>query len=190
MQSIIWKLDDRLAHPGDETSTQGHIEQESYSLGEHDFSLPQGIDYELMLTHAGEGILATGLIKAHVVSQCDRCLERAEFDITAEVDEYFLFELPDLTLAVSGSDADDESDYSLVSADETIDLSAPLNEALLMETPFVVLCSEDCKGLCPHCGANLNEGTCSCASRDEQKLQESPFSVLSDLKSQLDDQEN
>ena len=61
-----------------------------------------------------------------------------------------------------------------------------LNDTLIMETPFVVLCRPDCKGLCPHCGANLNEGQCDCAERvREEELSNSPFAALAGLK--LDD---
>ena len=55
-----------------------------------------------------------------------------------------------------------------------------------METPFVVLCKPDCKGLCPVCGANLNEGDCEHVAQLEHKRSEdaraaNPFSVLSNL---------
>jgi len=184
MKQVIQILDERLANPGDTLPLAGHLDEDSYSLGNHDFTLPEGIDYDLMLTNAGEGILATGLLRTHVKGICDRCLEDAEFDITGEVDEYFLFEEPDEGLY---EDEDDDLDYSLVADDHTIDLSEALFSALLMETPYVVLCQEDCKGLCPVCGANLNEEDCGHASqiehdREEAKLASSPFAALRDLK--------
>ena len=49
--------------------------------------------------------------------------------------------------------------------------------ALLLEVPLVPLCDDDCKGLCPQCGANLNEGPCGC-SRDEADVEASPFAAL------------
>ncbi|MGI6229304.1 MAG: YceD family protein [Tractidigestivibacter sp.] len=185
MQSVIFPIDERLAEAGDTLPLVGHLDEEGYSLGEHDFKLPEGIDYDLVLTNAGEGILATGMLKTHVVGTCDRCLEDAEFDINGEVDEYFLFEEPaeeDL------SDDEDEMDYSLVSPDHTIDLSGALQAALIMETPFVVLCRPDCKGLCPVCGANLNEVDCGHAAQmEEDRLKSSPFAVLANLKLDDDD---
>jgi uncharacterized protein len=45
-----------------------------------------------------------------------------------------------------------------------IDLSFGVRESLLLALPMKVLCSEDCKGLCPHCGANLNEESCDCVA--------------------------
>ena len=183
MQSVVIDLDSRLKNPGDTIPLAGHLDEAGYSLGDHDFTLPDGIDYDLVLTNAGEGILATGLLNAHVVGTCDRCLEEAEFDVAGEVDEYFLFEEP---AEDQMGDDEDEMDFSLVSSDGTIDLAEPLNAALLMETPFVVLCRPDCKGLCPVCGANLNETDCGHAAQiEEDRLASSPFAVLKDLK--LDD---
>ena len=178
MQPVILALDARLGEAGDTLPLKGHLDETSYTLGDREFSLPSGIDYDLMLTNAGEGILATGILTTHVVGTCDRCLSPAEFDVSGEVDEYYLFEEPEET----GDDDDDELDFSLVSADNTIDLSDALLSALVMETPFVVLCRPDCKGLCPVCGANLNEEDCGHAAQiEEDRLKASPFAVLASL---------
>lgn len=180
MQPVIFALDERLANPGDTLPWAGHLDETGYTLGQ-DFTLPGGIDFDIALTNAGEGILASGILRAHVKGTCDRCLEDAEFDVSAEVDEYYLFEEPE---HVEGED--DDVEFSLVSEDHTIDLSDAFLSALVMETPFVVLCREDCKGLCPVCGANLNEGDCGHAAelearREAERLESSPFSALAGL---------
>ncbi len=181
MQQITMILDDRLANAGDTLPLAGHIEQEGYSLGDHDFALPEGLDYDLMLTNAGEGILATGMVRGHVVGTCDRCLDPAAFDLAAEVDEYFLFKAPSETSSLG--DGEDDVDFALVGSDHTIDLTEALEAAVLMDTPFVVLCREDCKGLCPVCGQNLNEADCGHAAQiEEERLASSPFAALRGLK--------
>ncbi len=177
MEPVTLLIDERLASTGDALPLQGHIDQASYSLGDHDFSLPSGIDYDLVATNAGEGILVTGIIRAHVVGVCDRCLETAEFDIAGEVDGYYLFEEPEQI-----GDDEDSVDYFLVSDDDTVDITGALNQALIFETPYVVLCQPDCKGLCPVCGANLNEGDCGHdASSLRASIAESPFAALAAL---------
>ena len=179
MQPIIVPIDERLEGAGSALPLVGHVDEPGYSLGDHDFRLPEGIDYDLVLTNAGEGILASGMVRAHVVGTCDRCLEDAEFDVASELDEYFLFEAP---AEDELSDDEDEVDFSLVSDDNTIDLSGPIMAAILMETPFVVLCRDDCKGLCPTCGANLNEGDCGCAAKRAAEAEaENPFAKLKGL---------
>ncbi len=176
MERIEVHVDERLASAGDVLPLAGHIDLEGYELGNHEFSLPAGLDYDLMLTNAGDGILASGIVRAQVEGECDRCLEPASFDLSAEVNEYFLFEEPEEL-----ADDEDEVDFSLVE-DDRIDVSEAIMAALLMDTPYVVLCKEDCKGLCPRCGANLNEGDCGCAERDEERrMEESPFAALKNL---------
>ncbi len=181
VEPLLFAIDERIDEAGETLPLVGHLDAEGYELGDHSFELPSGLDYDLVLTNTGEGILATGLLRAHVVGTCDRCLERAEFDVTGEVDGYYLFEEPE-TL---GED-EDEADFELVSADNTIDLSGALVSALVMETPFVVLCREDCLGLCPVCGANLNEEDCGHVEqlereRERERLESSPFSALAGL---------
>lgn len=177
MEPLIFCIDDRLADAGSTLPFAGHLDWPTYTLGDREFDLPQGVDFDVMLTNAGEGILATGLVKAHVVGTCDRCLDPAEFDIASEVDEYYLFEEPEVT-----ADDEDEADYELVSADHTIDLAGAILTALVMDTPYVVLCREDCAGLCPVCGANLNHEDCGHAQMiAEERLKASPFAALKGL---------
>ncbi len=177
-------LDERLENPGDTLSVKGNVPQAGYELGGHHFDLPQGIDYDLVLTNAGEGILATGMIQAHVVGTCDRCLDPAEFDVDGEVDEYYLFHAP--SEDQQADDDEDDVDFALVGDDHTVDLGEAIRDTLVMETPFVVLCQPDCKGLCPVCGANLNKEDCGHAAqieaqREKERLDASPFAALRDL---------
>ncbi len=181
MQHIEAVLDDRLANAGDTYTLAGHLDEMNYELGEHEFSLPEGLDYDVVLTNAGEGILVTGIVRGRVVGTCDRCLEQAEFDLAGEVDEYYLFKAPSETGSL-GEDEDDV-DFALVGDDHTIDLTEALESAVLMDTPFVVLCREDCRGLCTVCGENLNEHDCGHAAViEEERLAASPFAALRNLK--------
>ena len=178
MNPVIFALDERLGNPGDTLSLAGHLDESGYELGEHEFELPEGIDYDLALTNAGEGILVTGMIRCHVKGACDRCLEDAEFDIAGEVDEYYLFEEPEDPESY-------EDGFELVSEDRTIDLSDAIADAVVMDTPFVVLCRPDCAGLCPTCGANLNEAPCACEDKQKDDYAASdsnPFAALKNLK--------
>lgn len=59
-----------------------------------------------------------------------------------------------------------------------VDLTDAVNECVLLAFPSKLLCSPDCKGLCPVCGGNLNANECSC---DAVSLNDNPFKVLSDL---------
>ena len=187
MRRVTTILDDRLADAGSTLVVQGHIDESGYFLGGHDFRLPNGLDYDLVLTNAGKGILVTGLVTGRVLGTCDRCLEEAVLDLTGEVEEYYLFRQE---ATADGSDTlgdDDEMDFSWVGEDHTIDLTDAISSALLMETPYVVLCREDCKGLCPVCGENLNQVDCGHGAqierrREEERMASGPFSALRKLR--------
>lgn len=60
----------------------------------------------------------------------------------------------------------DDDEYLMITHGE-VDLDTPLLEELLISLDFVYLCKEDCKGLCPKCGQDLNEGDCGCADKKE-----------------------
>ncbi len=166
-----------LSYPGSTVTKAGHLDDKELTLGGHLFQFPQGIDYDLVITNVGEGILVTGMLKTQCIAECDRCLEDAHLELSAEVDEYYLFEEPQM----SEEDEDDDNEFTLVE-DESIDLSLALMRSLVMELPFIILCKEDCKGLCPHCGCNLNEKQCDCEEHvKNERLKESPFAILSNL---------
>ena len=184
IESVVVRLDDRLANAGDTLPFVGHLDISTYELSDRVLQLPNGIDYDLMLTNAGEGILATGIVRAEVLSSCDRCLDDARFEIAGEVDEYYLFHEPDA--GVMEEDEEEGPDFALVGPNYTIDLSDALASAFMMEVPFVILCTEDCKGLCPVCGENLNHVDCGHGTLIEQEAEQrrmdaSPFAILKDL---------
>ena len=184
MDKITIALDGRLQQVGDTINHTCHLDLETYDLTERTFSLPSGMDVDVVLTNAGEGILCTGIVRAEVVGTCDRCLDEARFEVAGEVDEYFLFEEPSEDDA---AELEEEGlDYSVVGADSTIDLTDAICSAFVMEIPYVVLCQEDCKGLCPVCGENLNHVDCGHAQEqllleEQRRIENSPFAVLKQL---------
>lgn len=107
-------------------------------------------------------ISVTAEITAHVYSQCARCLEPVDAPIEATMDAEFVRE-------------PEPSDPDLYSFEGfTIDITEAVKDALVLELPLRFLCKEDCKGLCPQCGTNLNTGSCACQREDD----DNPFSVL------------
>ena len=112
---------------------------------------------------AGERVSVRGQVVSTVTSRCAKCLEPVTLELRAEMDALFARQIdpedPDL-YAFEGSKAD---------------LTDAVRDALLLELPYRFLCSEDCKGLCPTCGVNLNLGTCTC---QEGGNVTNPFSAL------------
>lgn len=176
--SVTVDLSDKLENPGESLPVSGRIDVDSYTVGDKELALPHGANYDVVLTNAGDGILVTGIVRADVTGECDRCLETAAFEVSGEIEEYYLFEEPE-------DPEEYEDGFELVSSDRVIDLGEAISDAVVMDTPFVVLCRPDCEGLCPTCGANLNDGDCGCAKQSEQARvdsDENPFAALKALK--------
>jgi uncharacterized metal-binding protein YceD (DUF177 family) len=79
---------------------------------------------------------------------CDRCLEPVTWESHGTIEETF------------GREAGEETRPL---EDETIDLEPVLEELMFLERPAKILCRADCRGLCPHCGANRNLHDCDCS---------------------------
>jgi uncharacterized protein len=95
-----------------------------------------------------------GKIEGNVVMPCRRCLTDATARVAGE--EHVIFVDSD------DEEADNPDVYPLDSRADEIDLRPAVREAWLLAVPGFLLCREDCKGLCPTCGADLNAGDCKC----------------------------
>lgn len=110
---------------------------------------------------------------------CARCLEPVRYDIDRDFD---------LLYRPQGVDAgheelsvtDAEAEISYYSGDGLL-LEDVLREQVLLSLPLKALCQDQCKGLCPQCGKNLNQETCSCAL----KAVDPRWLALQDLKNKL-----
>lgn len=93
-----------------------------------------------------------GFISARVSSECALCLEPVEEVLEFEIHSKFSETADDL--------GPDEEAWSMSS--NKVNLSDAVLTNLLIEIPVKFVCSKDCKGLCPKCGANLNKSNCGC----------------------------
>ena len=83
--------------------------------------------------------------------ECDRCLKAMKKNYTFQFSHILIAQVPK-----------DESDDYIQAPDYKLDTVSLLRDDILLELPSKFLCKESCKGLCPKCGKNLNEGECSC----------------------------
>ena len=86
---------------------------------------------------------------------CDRCGKRTSREEEYEFEHWLAREL---------SSGDENDDYILVPTG-TLDMDELVMTDVTLELPFQLLCREECKGLCPVCGADLNETTCNCNTK-------------------------
>lgn len=119
-----------------------------------------------LIVGASQNLSVTGEATANVVTRCSRCLEEVRFPISAKLDAEFTRQ----------PDPEDPDQYVFEAS--SIDLTDAIRDALTLELPLRVLCKEDCKGLCPKCGVNLNTGSCSCPKGSGKP---NPFEALKSI---------
>jgi uncharacterized protein len=115
--------------------------------------VPDGaeVNVEVTLSSYPGGVMALGTVEAPWTGECRRCGGPVAGEVRAEVRERYV--------AQSETDVDDEA-YPL--AHDELDLEPLARDAVLLELPLAPLCTPDCQGLCPQCGINRNEETCTC----------------------------
>ncbi len=116
---------------------------------------------------------AQGTLRTAVRLTCDRCL--TEYDFSVVVEFHLLLEVPEDEDDWSVKELDNGAELELMEVDEpAADLMEILRQQLFLSLPVKQLCSPDCQGLCPSCGANLNSGSCACATETDS----TPFAAL------------
>ena len=114
------------------------------------------------LSAAGAGrFYFSGRFSGSTLGECRRCLVEVSTEIGAEV--HLLF--ADAEAEVESDEDPDVFPLSAGRSGSEVDLRSALREQWLLEVPAFVLCRPDCKGLCPTCGLNLNQGVCSHARK-------------------------
>ncbi len=116
-------------------------------LGTEVIGVPEGSDshLDIQLQAVVEGVLVTGHVDAQLRGECSRCLTELEDEASFEFQELFYH---------PGREVEEDE---LTIVDETVDIEEPLRGAVVLELPFTPLCAEDCPGLCPDCGFDLNQ---------------------------------
>lgn len=141
-------------------------------MPELDFSLDfeiTGVSASIIYTVNSDEIALSVDAEATLVGECARCLSDAEVQQHAEFSEI---------IPIYREASKPDSDVEYYSDGNTLVLDKLLIDALLLSAPTRFLCSDECKGLCPRCGANLNITTCDCQNEPDEF---NPFSSLKGL---------
>ena len=139
--------------------TLGEIRASDPAVAGLGFAFDEPIRVTGQLQKAGEGeFLWRGRIHGVVLGECRRCLTdvKQELDVPADV----LF-------STDPEAAEDPSVYPVPQNASQVDVSTAVREEVALAISPLVLCREDCAGLCPRCGADLNAGPCECARSAE-----------------------
>ncbi len=104
-----------------------------------------GIRYRLFVQLVGRELLARGELEQDFEAVCSRC--GGDFDFTVTV--------PDFLVSL---ETDEKTEFA--------DLTDELRQSIILALPTYPVCRADCRGLCPTCGKNLNEGPCTCVHEE------------------------
>lgn len=162
-------------------SLVGDATAEELGLSDTDGKLRGPVSVSLDLAKADEMIAVTGVLEGTAIRQCVRCLKDYDDALAFSVHAAFAREGKESKVGVRqaktgdprrgrpGSvktetdvEPEDEGDDRYFYQGDHIELAPMLREHIILASPMQPLCRENCAGLCPRCGKDLNEGPCQC----------------------------
>jgi len=134
-------------------------------------------ELNLQATRAGERVELAGSINAVVGFECDRCLKPLSVPVEQSFDVLYA---PPLGTGDENELGDNDLSIGFYQG-EAINIDDLVREQIELALPMSRICNEACRGLCPECGANLNDEQCACkAERTDAR-----WAALEQLKSKL-----
>jgi len=109
---------------------------------DRDIKIKDSVQLDLEIYNTRDSFVVKGTLEAELILSCSRCLKKYSSPIKLDISE-----------DVMKSEMEDE---------EELYLDDIIVDNIILSLPMKPLCSEDCKGICPECGQNLNEGECDC----------------------------
>jgi len=144
-----------------------------------ELELLRPVNVDLEISKGADHIRIQGSIKGVLQVACHRCLKPFPLPLDEPVD-VFLVEEQKVPEEEEVELEEEDLEYEFFDG-EVIEVDELIAEQIFLALPFKVLCSETCRGLCPRCGANLNDEPCRC----ERNVEDSPFAGLKAIKDRL-----
>lgn len=123
----------------------------SFKMGNETVKFLEPVKVKGKVKVVSENIDLNVVANSKLEMTCDRCLCKFTKDIIVEINEKLAREV-----------SEDDFDTIQLNESDTVDLTDIITRDIISSLPIQNLCSEDCKGLCQECGANLNLGACDC----------------------------
>lgn len=126
-----------------------------------DCKIVEPLKTTIFVMPADDGCVVRGQLTGEISVPCSRCAEDAKLEIDSKYDEY-----EEIPPSAGRRNKEKQGDSHIVFDRNApmLDLAAVAWEELMLAMPVTPLCDTACKGLCPSCGANLNNGACGCVS--------------------------
>ena len=113
---------------------------------------------------AGNEVFVNGHVETRAQVECDRCLKPVELPVSADFDLEYITGAEYESSSVAAL-SDEQLTVSVFDG-VAIDVDEIVKEQILLAVPARTLCREDCKGMCPECGIDLNSGQCNCSEEE------------------------
>lgn len=137
-----------------------HFLVKAEEIGISDQLIEKDIECDIVLLKKGSEVTLTGSVGFFIILQCSRCLEEFTNHKKENLSAHFV---KSETYVSKEKEKLLESDITIeYYHKDTIDLTQIIYDAVNLSIPLKPLCKEDCKGLCPICGTNLNKESCKC----------------------------
>lgn len=122
---------------------------EKFELPRGDYMMGVNVSVDVVVYRKDANYIVEGKVNSVLNVNCDLCLRSFETKLDFDLCEVY-------------SEEPDEDQEIWELSDKTIDLKPAVIANIMLNLPMQILCSDDCKGLCPKCGHNLNDSDCGC----------------------------
>ena len=148
-----------LKRTSEDFSQELHQEEgpEAFGLKAEGVTFEKPIKVELSVTKSQDQLICQGKVRTLAKMECSRCLTEYEESLSSDVDF-----VVDLAGNLEGVKSEDEGYFIADPSSAFFEIDDLVREAIILSLPIKPLCSEDCKGLCPICGTDLNRSQCDC----------------------------
>ena len=137
------------------------------------------IEGQLLLMRTDKGVWVTCTLDMSHQVTCSRCLSPCPYALSIHMEEEFL-PLVDVHTGQSKRVPEQVEGAFTLTQHHGLDLTEPLRQYIITDLPMKPLCRQDCKGLCPDCGTNWNDTSCSCRGRAPDQRWASLFNLNSE----------
>src|SRR5438093_3660988 len=124
------------------------------------------LSWTAVAERAGNEIRIAGSLNTSLELPCSRCLEPSRIAISKPFELFFRERDEAMFDEEEEIELNDKDTRTAFFTGKQLAITDILREQILLALPMKTLCTVDCKGLCPHCGINLNSGSCNCAHDD------------------------
>ncbi len=149
------------------TSFQADIHEENIQFDD-DFKVLGPVTGHVRMRRTNQGLLVDGWVDLTLELSCTRCLKTFEQPMHVTFEELFLPTV-DVVTGLALPPIDEEEAFP-IDDHHLLDLTEAVRQHVLLALPMVTVCREDCAGLCPQCGHDLNLGPCDCKPEVDTRL--------------------